>query len=174
VRRFVFSIGLFWLGACGGPGSGPDPDMRSPVTAVTPGAPLTLGTSDAMGGFVPYTDGQDVTLVEGAQGGFHVWMRYEYGGKSGISARLERTAHRRLDGAIVLRSVGDANMVPESDPLPMFMCPSPVGLSVIDQPIQFQLRFTDDAGAELATGAITLVPHCPDDNRDFCLRICTG
>jgi hypothetical protein len=37
----------------------------------------------------------------------------------------------------------------------------------------FELELSDDSGV-IAKGQSTLVPHCPDDNRDFCLRICTG
>ncbi len=56
----------------------------------------------------------------------------------------------------------------------MFMCPSPIGLSVIDRPIVFELAFHGEDGAALARQSITLVPRCPDGERDFCLRICTG
>ena len=136
-------------------------------------AALVLGTSGEGGAFAPYTDGQDVTLVEGAQGGFHVWMRYSFDGAPRAEAHLERTAHRVIDDALVLRSTTEVNMDRLSGPLPMFMCPAPVGLSVIDQPIEFELHFTDEAG-DLADQRITLVPHCPVENQAFCLRICTG
>jgi hypothetical protein len=56
----------------------------------------------------------------------------------------------------------------------MFMCPSPVGLTVIEQPIVYQLAMSDADGTALAAGTVTLVPHCPDDAADFCMRICTG
>ncbi len=59
-------------------------------------------------------------------------------------------------------------------PLPMFMCPSPVGLSVIDVPIVFEITVEDSAGQASAHGAVTLVPRCPDANRAFCEQICTG
>lgn len=142
-----------------------------PVPPVT--ASLTLGASDEAGAFVPYAAGQDVTLVEGAQGGFHVWMRYHFDGTVGAEAALERSARRVADGELVLRSMVDVTMDRESQPLPMFMCPSPVGESVIEQPIDFELHFTAD-GRELADERITLVPHCPSENQDFCKRICTG
>jgi len=166
VFRFVLFVAL--VSGCSSPPPDPPP-VPPPV-----GLPLTLGMDAGDQSFVAFTDGEDVTLVEGAQGGFHVWVRYRYGGEAGVTARLERTAHRQMDDALVLRSTAQVGMVPESDPLPMFMCPSPVGLSVIDQPIVFQLQFSDDNGAVLAEGAATLVPRCPEANRDFCLRICTG
>jgi hypothetical protein len=150
----------------------------------TPAAPrsaaLTLG-APTEGGFAPFSDGQDVSLVAGAQGGFHVWMKYRASGMPAAEARLERTAHRLSDGVVVLRTEGVVELGPAGaagwfespDALPMFMCPSPIGISVVDVPIVFELRFSD-ASSELLHGAITLVPHCPDGAREFCQRICTG
>ena len=133
-------------------------------------AMLTLGQLD--GSFLPYVDGQDVTLVAGAQGGFHVWMssQLDHTGE----AMLERTAHRVSDDALILRttSVAELDGGP-AQPLPMFMCPAPVGISVIDQPIEYELRFSDDNG-EIARGSVRLVPHCPTDQLEFCQRICSG
>lgn len=149
------------------------PTCRRRLTGAPP-APLTLGALDATGAFVPFTDGQDVTLVEGAQGGFHVWVVYAYAGAIGVEVTLARDAHRAVDGAIVLRTSAQVTTVAQSDPLPMFMCPSPVGLSVIDQPIDYALAMTDAEGNTLAAGSITLVPHCPEGAVDFCMRICTG
>jgi len=128
------------------------------------------------------TDGQDDTLVEGAQGGFHVWMQYAVRDLAAGTYTLERTAHRASDGAVVLVFRGDVDVgVPAADgwwsapaPIPMFMCPSPIGISVVDVPIDFTLRLLGAGDAELARADITLVPRCPEAQRDFCTRICTG
>ena len=162
----LLTLGLE-LGLCAcGPAVPPVP----PPTAGT----LTLGMSDASDAFLPFIDGQDVTLVSGAQGGFHVWLRYRYDGTPGGNAKLSRGAHRLADDAIVLRTNAEITVAAESALMPMFMCPSPIGLSVIDQPIVFSLGMDADDGTPLAAQHITLVPHCPDAERDFCLRICTG
>ena len=51
----------------------------------------------------------------------------------------------------------------ESDkPTPMFMCPSPIGIRVIDVPITFEVEFLDDKGAPRATGTINLGGALPD------------
>ncbi|HEX9104108.1 MAG TPA: hypothetical protein VF997_17975, partial [Polyangia bacterium] len=144
-----------------------------------PPQPL-LELSDVDG--APYADGQDVTLVAGAQGGFHVWMQYAVHGLPAGTFTLERTAHRVSDGAVVLVYRGDVDVgAPAADgwwtapaAIPMFMCPSPIGISVIDVPIEFTLRLLDAHDAELARAAITLVPRCPAGQLDFCTRICTG
>jgi hypothetical protein len=129
-------------------------------------------------------DGQDATLVAGGQGGFHIWLRYAVHGLGGQSVTLERTAHRVSDDAVVLRDRGPVDIgAPDADgwwtapsPIPMFMCPTPIGISVIDVPIALELRLLGDADAELARAAVTVVPRCPSDGtqHDACTRICTG
>jgi hypothetical protein len=141
-------------------------------------AMVQLGTLAADGGFAPYGDGQDVTLVAGAQGGFHVWMSYLMMPAPSGGASLTRTAHLASDGTLILRTMSDVTLeAAPSMPLPMFMCPAPVGISVLDVPIDYALDFSDGSGA-LAHGTVTLVPHCPTDvpgdQIDFCQRICNG
>lgn len=126
--------------------------------------------------------GQDVTLVAGAQGGFHVWLDWRLRGvAAGKTVTLERRASRVADETVVLRFDGAVDVgAPDADgwfapadPIPMFMCPSPIGVSVVDVPIRFELHVLDGAD-ELGHTAVTLTPHCPDAQRDFCTRICTG
>jgi hypothetical protein len=158
--------------ACMACGAQPPPGEAAPS--------LTLGTVGADGGWAPLVDGEDVTMVEGAQGGFHVWMKFRLMGVAPMHALELRTAHRAGDGALVLRAMGDADVgavdgaweTPAASP--MFMCPSPIGLSVIDQPIQFEIALTDETGAAVASGEVALVPHCPAAQLDFCMKICTG
>jgi hypothetical protein len=167
----IFAAYVIGVAACSG--AAPPP----PVSSVA----LVLGAPTAAGGFAPLAAGQDVTLVEGAQGGFHVWMKYRARGMSAQPTELERTAHRASDGVVVLRTMSVADVgAPDADgwfespdALPMFMCPTPIGISIVDQPITFELRFVD-AGQTVVEQSIELVPRCPDAGRDLCQRICTG
>jgi hypothetical protein len=167
-RRALLALALA-CGACG-----------APVETQPAKSTMALGTIAADGSFAALTDGEDVTLVEGAQGGFHVWMKYRLEGVAPSHVAVLRTARRMSDDQLVLRSTGDADvgagaaMWETPAATPMFMCPSPIGLSVVDQPIQFEIALTDDAGGAVASGTIALVPHCPVANADFCMRICTG
>lgn len=129
----------------------------------------------------PLVDGQDVPLVAGAQGGFHVWLELRLRDLGAGAVTLERSAHRVSDGAVVLRYDSPLQVGPagpdgwwQAAEFPMFMCPTPIGISIVDVPIAYQLRLVDDGGAELARAGVTLLPRCPDAQRDFCLRICTG
>ena len=143
---------------------------------------LGPGAAPAEMSVLMLADGQDATLVEGAQGGFHVWLSYAVRGLPAGTVTLERTARRVSDGAVVLVYRGDVDVGAPADdgwwdapsPIPMVMCPSPIGLSIVDVPIELTLRMLGPGDAELARAAVTVVPRCPDAQRDFCMRICTG
>ena len=125
-------------------------------------------------------DGQDIALAPGAQGGFHVMLEVETRGLGAGSVWLERTATRVSDGAVVLRYKDELAATPDGDGawlsggIRTFMCPTPIGISIVDVPIAYQMRLLTDDGSELARAAITLVPRCPTAEQDFCMRICTG
>ena len=156
------------------------PDLTHPPM----GQPILLaGAADPGAPFVPLIDGQDATLVEGAQGGFHVWLRYRVQPAHAEHVLIVRGAHRQHDGKVVLRippadlDVGTPDAQGGWEPpmaSPMFMCPSPIGISVVDVPIVFEVTLTDSAGQTLSHGQVTLVPRCPVANFDFCRKICTG
>ena len=120
--------------------------------------------------------GGEVVLEPGAQGGFHVWMAFRAAGMQPGRVSLVRRARRLSDGKGVLNLTQPAEVGAEGSggPVPMFMCPSPIGLSVIDAPIVFELRVFEGAD-EKAHGEVTLTPRCPEgEQRAFCERICTG
>lgn len=186
--RGCLSLLALWLSACGAAQSLPPTPLQ-----------LVLGGATSVdGAFVPLVDGQDATLVEGAQGGFHVWMKYRLHGLTEPQHFLvEKRAWRKSDGQLVLRAMGwvDAGTAnPQDDPdggsdafwelpeaMPMFMCPSPIGIRIVDEPIVFQVTLIDEGGGEAGMTAaqdqVLLVPRCPttpDDKLAFCMSICTG
>ncbi len=178
----VLALAVATVGAagCGAPHA--QTDMEPPPDG---GMTLTLGTLGPDGGYQPLTDGQDVTLVEGAQGGFHVWMQFKVDDPRAMHVEAVRMAHRRDGGELVLRAMGPAYDIvgmpgggpwESTNPVPMFMCPSPLGIRVVDEAIVYDVTFTDDAQEPVAHGTITLVPRCPTDpmKLDFCMKICTG
>jgi len=59
------------------------------------------------------------------------------------------------------------------------MCPTPVGISVEDQEVKFDLTLRADAngepGALLGDTTATATPRCPTDGeQQFCQNICNG
>ena len=167
----ALTIGSLSTAGCGGAGS-------ARVDAVE----LTLGTAAHDGsGFLPLSG--DQTLVEGAQGGFHIWIKYRIAGMGADRLLIDRTARRASDARLIL-DVPEALIdvgAPSADgyweipsALPSFMCPAPIGVSVIDQPIDFDVVLKDQAGTELAHATATATPHCPSDAETFCQQICSG
>jgi hypothetical protein len=166
---------LLVLGAaCGDVETGPD--------AATGSMELELGTVDGAGlGFLPLAG--DQPLVPGAQGGFHIWVKYRVRGHAARTVMVQRTARRVSDERLILRADGAADLgVPGPDgswelesPVPSFMCPSPLGVKVFDVPVRFTVQLTDpDTGEVLATGSAQATPRCPEAYLEFCTRICSG
>ena len=170
------------LGVClaGAAGCGDPPPQPGP-------GGVTLGTVDPrLNGdnrWVDIVDGQDAELHPGAQGGFHIWLLYRTAGVSGsvvVRRQSDRvapdsTTQRVLTTQGVQQITTDPWQLPS--PIPNFTCPTPIGVNVIDQPIEMSVRIEDQAGTALATGRARVVARCPpvgDPQREFCLMICSG
>jgi hypothetical protein len=162
----------------GGPDAGPDANTDAGVTRIE------AGTADLAGnGFVPIADGSDATLIPGAQSGFHVWLNVRVQGIAG-ELRIERAARRQRDDTLVFRGLAQRLDVPEAalgtwweSPIasPAFMCPSPIGIQVFDEPLVFEVRLLDLDGVILAEDSLVLVPRCPAGEQEaFCRSICAG
>jgi hypothetical protein len=172
------------LGGCGAPpprATHPPPSpTSSPSPSPLPGIEIALGAPGDGGALAPLVDGQEVTMVAGAQGGFHVWLAYRLHDVPAGIFTVERDAERVSDGAVVLRYRDAVEVAPGGDgwftpdaPIPMFMCPTPIGVSVVGVPIAYRLRLRDAGDHELGSAGITLVPRCPDSS-SACARICSG
>lgn len=141
-----------------------------------------LGSPAGDPAFSELVDGEDVKLAYGAQGGFHVWMKLKVSGVAPGEVTMVREAHRLDDGKPVLRpppgtlDVGDAGedgAWEQPMPMPMFMCPSPIGVRVIDVPVVFSIALSE-GDRPLAHAQVTVVPRCPVDAGSFCESICSG
>lgn len=145
---------------------------------------ILAGISEADGsGFMPVPDGTEVTLEPGSQGGFHVWLNLSVHGLSG-QVKVEREARRVVDDGLIYRGQRQNLEIPDDAMLdwwdnpratPAFMCPSPVGIQVFDEEVQFEVRVLDENDDVLAVDQIVLTPRCPTgDDEAFCRRICSG
>jgi hypothetical protein len=178
------------LVGCGGVGVMPgDGGAGSTDGGGTDGAPssgeLVVGGSDGTT-FELVEDGQDVPLHPGAQGGFHVFLHLRARGLAPGPLTIERTGRRVSDDQLVTRArdrrvldpvaIDAAGWLQIVEPMLVFMCPSPIGVNVIDEPIRYQLDVTD-ASMQTARATVTLRTRCPpaeDPQREFCLSICKG
>jgi hypothetical protein len=142
---------------------------------------LTLGGTAVDGtGFLPLAG--DQTLVAGAQGGFLVWLKFRVGGVANSDLGIHRTARRvsdnhlllTTDGTISVGQPGDDGLWELPTPYPTFLCPTPIGVSVIDEPIRFRVELSDN-GTLLDAAENVATPHCPTDGEaQFCQNICAG
>jgi hypothetical protein len=175
-----------WLSAavlamgCGG-GVTPPPvpqDASSPYPVE-----VTLGGANPdISGFTALAG--DVMLVPGGQGGFHVWVKYRVTGASAEDVLLNYTARRVSDGRLILKNSnvrvelgepGGEGYWESPVPIPAFMCPSPLGIAVQDQPLVFVFEVRDPNGALRGSATATFTPHCPtDDQATHCVKICNG
>jgi hypothetical protein len=96
---------------------------------------------------------------------------------------VHRESHRVSDDALVLltdgtQEVGAATVdgwweLPQA--IPSFMCPTPIGINVIDERIVFEVTLTTMDGAPLAKSSAEATVHCPDGTQAaFCAKICSG
>lgn len=162
----------------GGPDAGGAPDAGG-----EPSGELRLGGAEDSGiGFVELADGADAPLIAGAQGGYHVWTGLQARGMKG-ELRIEREARRVADGVLVLSVPVRELLVPdeameewwqEPDAWPNFMCPSPIGIQVHDQEIEFAVEVRTEDGALVGEDHITLVPRCPAGDLENCHERCSG
>ena len=172
--------------ACAGsdPGGAPDGGGGGEADAgPDPTGELHLGGAEDSGtGFVELEDGADATLVAGAQGGYHVWTSLRARSMKG-ELRIEREARRVADGVLVLSVPVQELFVPdeamedwwqEPDPWPNFMCPTPVGIQVYDQEVEFTVQVRTVDGALVGEDHISLVPRCPAGDEVNCHERCSG
>ena len=174
---FVAATSALIACACALVGCGGAPMQPPPGNAM-----LALGSAASDGsGFVEL--GGDATLVPGAQGGFHVWLKWRIQGMAPAKVRVHRESHRVSDDALILRADGTAEVgSPAADgwwelpaAQPSFMCPTPLGISVIDQKIVFDVTVTTEDGASVAKSSAEATVHCPADaTGEFCNKICSG
>ena len=175
---FIAATGALIAAACALVGCGGGGGMQPP-----PGdAMLALGSAAQDGsGFVAL--GGDATLVPGAQGGFHIWLKYRVEGMAPEKVKVHRESHRVSDDALVLLADGTQEVgAPDGDgwwtlpqATPSFMCPTPIGISVVDERIVFDVTLTTEDGAPVAKQSAEATVHCPSgDQNAFCLKICSG
>ena len=82
------------------------------------------------------------------------------------------------DAPVILTAPGPGGTWELPSPLPSFMCPTPIGVAVRDEPVRFIVTLLDhDAAKVLTTVTAIATPRCPPDGdlqHTFCVQICSG
>ena len=126
----------------------------------------------------------DVSLIAGAQGGFHVWTKYRVTGGPTGTVHVAYTIRRASDDRLILTAQRQQDIGPPGDAgywelptaMPAFMCPSPVGVQVQDLPMRLDLQISaSDGGPLLGEAQTEFTAHCPEGAQaEFCATICSG
>jgi hypothetical protein len=162
------------LVGCGESGVSPDALLGDP------GGRLALGTTTADGqGFLPFQ--ADQVLIAGAQGGFHVWLKLRIAGLPAGDLKLRRAARRAGDGRVLVETqsvvqvgVATGGYWEQPSPVPLFICPTPAGITVVDQAVEADVAVLGANGSTEGSASATFTVHCPDDARATCLQLCSG
>lgn len=156
-----------------------------PEEEVVPDLPasMVVGTgANGSEGFLAVEDGEDAILARGGQGGFHLWTNPKIRGAEG-TVYLDREARLVSDGTLVLRGIRLVIDLPEEtmgdwwhpeQAVPSFMCPTPIGVTVYDQEIEFVFRMLSEDEELLAEDRLRVVARCDESDLEFCHEVCGG
>lgn len=176
-------LGLLLGSACAPAATEPPP--RAPLS-------LFLGTVPAQqtgdNRWIDFINGGPAELVPGAQGGFHVWLLYRIGGNNvPQQVQVQRIADRIAQGGTRQRvlTVNTQLELPAQPlwespmPQPSFMCPTPLGVNILDAPVELEVHISEakQGGMLLCAARVLFQPVCPpptDPLHDRCLAICQG
>jgi hypothetical protein len=148
--------------------------------ALWPDGTLVLGTpvsdSDLSFQVLPAA----LELHGGAQGGYHVPLLYQVDGQTEPGATFEHRVTRVRDGVLVSKGSRVYDVAPDGTgswrtdaAVVIFLCPTPVGVDVVDEALSFEVTLTRTPDVVLARTTAQAVVHCPA-GAFSCPLICKG
>jgi hypothetical protein len=155
----------------------PDPDGGTDGGEVWPAGTLELGIEDA-GMFDTFP--AQVQASPGAQGGYHVAVMYRVTGKALPGVLFEHRVTRVSDARLVSKGNRTMTIDPVAagqswttpGPVIIFICPTPVGVNVLGEPLHFEVT-ASKSGEVLGKAEGDATFGCPP-NDAFCASICAG
>ncbi|MEL7239460.1 MAG: hypothetical protein AAGK78_11410 [Planctomycetota bacterium] len=167
--------------ACGDESTPPPPPPGLFSVTLGSAADPVRGT----GGFATIDNLAALPLRPGSQGGLHVYINLRLSERAvdaiGERPLIYREARRISDGRLVSRLEHRTQLVESSTTgafdtersISLFLCPTPVGVDVADEPLELTVEVRTDYGEALAAqGQIQFVPYCLDEGRTFCRDLC--
>lgn len=157
----------------------PPPLRNDGGTALWPDGAFQLGTSvsDLDSSFQALPG--ELLLHAGAQGGFHAPLVYRVDHETEAAVVFDHRVTRTRDGVLVSKGTRTFDVSPVSGtwvsdgPVVIFLCPTPVGVSVEDESLTFEITASKDSTLlGRATGQV--IVHCPDSGKAFCQSVCRG
>jgi hypothetical protein len=181
VRAVVLTLVALALAGCPGVDR-PDPLEDTDAGADVPAWPqgdFEIGTSSLTDPTAWQAMPASVQLVPGFQGGFHVPVMYRVSHHDAANVTFEHKVRRVSDGVLVSRGgrgfdvASDGGTWTSDYEVTIFMCPTPVGVTVVDEALNLEVRILSQDSKLLGLGTAQVVVHCPAGD-SFCQSICKG
>ncbi len=175
MRRWLTLVALV-VCACHPPPT--DDDGGTPGDTLWPEGTVEIGTpvSDSEVTYEAMPAALD--LHQGAQGGFHAPVLFRVNGQVESGAIFTHRLTRSSDGVLVSKGARAFDVTGgawvTASVVPLFLCPTPVGVNIVDQALTFELTVTRVGGAVLGRAKAMAVVHCPASAQAFCASICKG
>lgn len=182
MRAFLFPLLSLLLTGCCIQFPPPRPEPLSEEDGGVSGSPLwpegtvTFGTTDD-NGEIFQNIGASLTLHRGPQGGNHAYAKYQVsGGQVAPGATFEHRVRRAKDGVLVSKgqrifdvTAGDGGVWTSDGAATMFLCPTPVGVSIVREPLDFEVIVKSGDGKFLGRATVQSTLTC-----DMCEADCGG
>lgn len=174
---------LIVLLLCGCPAPSPPDEDGGQLT----GDPLWADGAVALGTLVSATRPTfmvlpaQLELQPGAQGGFHVELAFRVAGHIEPQAVFNHRLTRVRDGVLVSKGTRTFDVAPDAtgtwlspDSVPLFLCPTPIGVNVVDEALNFEVTVSRRPGLLLGRVTVQAVVTCPAGARALCESVCRG
>lgn len=176
MKQAALLLLLLLLAACGEPIEGPDGGSDGGVLWAE--GTLELGGEAADGGYLPLPPESFAT--PGAQGGYHLAVLYQVTGQALERVVFAHRVTRVRDDVLVSKGTRTLDVTPVAagaswitpGPVIIFICPTPVGVNVVDEELNFEVTAAK-GGVVLGRAAARSVFRCAATD-SFCASICSG
>ena len=133
-----------------------------------PDGALVFGTTDNNGELFEAI-GPKLDLYSGPQGGHHAYAKYQVRGQVAPSAVFENRVRRARDGLLVSggsrtldvkATAADGGVWASEGTIVMFMCPTAAGVSIVQEPLVFEVTAKSATGQLLSRVTVTSTLTC--------------
>lgn len=131
-----------------------------------PDGALVFGTTDDNGEIFE-SIGAELVLYRGPQGGNHAYAKYQVTGQVAANTTFENRVRRARDGVLVSRgsrtldvTALDGGAWASEGTIVMFLCPTAPGISIVKEPLIFEVTAKTASGQFLSRATVTSTLTC--------------
>ena len=144
----------------------PDDDGGNLGPPLWPAGALVFGTTDDNGEIFELIS-TEIVLHRGPQGGNHTYAKYQVTGQTARQAVFENRVRRARDGLLVSRGTRTFDVAPadggawlSEGNVTMFLCPTAPGVSIVNEPLTFEVTVKSATGQFLGRASATSTLQC--------------